>query len=261
VVSGTVGVLSGNSLTIAAGVTVLMSGSAQLRVLGSLTAQGTASSPVNFTGGTLQLQTALGSVALSQVVLAGSATLLVAAGSSGTLAASDLTLQSGSSLVTAPDSGGASVVATRVSATGATFWGRYATSGVITLVDSTLNGCTVNSDNYHYGMKLITSVATSTSFSAACCGANVVIQNSTLVSPQLQNTNGQAPFTVSGSLLISPSFSNNGGTLQFSDSVLVSPINTIAFSNGAWSNVNVTGPGYGTGISASSTFTIVGSTL
>ena len=261
VLSGTVGVLSGNSLTIAAGVTVQMTGGAQLRVLGTLTAQGTAGTPVTFAGGTLQLQTVLGSVLLSNAVFSSSASLLVASGSTGTLTTSDLSLSSGASMVTAPDSASAAVVATRVTATGATFWGRYATSAVITLVDSTLSGCTVNSDNYNYGMKLVASTATSTLFTAACCGANIVIQNSTLVSPQFQNANQQAPFTVTGSLLISPSFSNSGGSLQFSDSVLVSPVNTAAFSNGVWTNVNVTGSGYGTAISTTSSFGLYSSTI
>jgi len=217
--TGDIQVPAGVTLTIEPGVEVRYSGAYEMLVQGTLVAKGTVQDSVVFTNGVAGLSTlalvrfegtTLGNSQLSYVrmhgasygIQVGQETEHAQGGkNSGTLTVLHARLDSAGILTSGYETG-AKVVLTDAVVTFSAIRGNYPRSEAITLRNTELSGCVINSDSYNYGITLENCTVTASQFTIGCCGANFQISGCTITGSSFSDNNDYYSIVIRDSRIV-----------------------------------------------------------
>jgi len=224
-VTGSVGVSSGVTLTIEAGVIINFSGDYKILVKGSLISSGTSSSLITFNGNSVEgnevmimlKSTNLSNSTITYNKFTGPQKAIQLANESEPN--QDSPKNSGILTVTYSDFNNAGLYTKGYSSSAelkfenSTFddliiKGYYPRSEPITFTNCTVNNSSIDSDAYNYGIKFITSTVKNSNITMGCCSANFLFNGSIVYNSNISNGMGNPVnglFKVVNSFFISSS--------------------------------------------------------
>ena len=126
----------------------------------------------------------------------------------------------------------------------------------ITFTNCVINNSNINSDSYNYGIKIYYSNVLNSSFTIGCCGANFLIDNSTIYNSPFTEYNNYYEVLINKSLIINSPLNLPSGNLTITSSII--SFNGFDTSIGintrkaTISNSLISGNGAGTGLKMNS---------
>jgi len=230
--TATVGVISGATLTIHAGVTV--KGNFDLLIKGNISINGVSGDSVVFDQTRLIFKsTNLTNSNIGYVRFENSSGVQLADESefnqdnpknSGTLTVSNSKFNANGYARTKGYDSNAKLVLSNCSFISSTIRGYYPRSEIIEIENGTLVNCAVRSDSYNKGLRINASNLSDCSFSMGCCSANFEITNSTLTNCQTSKGDGNPVnglYKIDNSLLTNSFIDLNAAKFNISNSRFV----------------------------------------
>ncbi|MDP4270538.1 MAG: right-handed parallel beta-helix repeat-containing protein [Bacteroidota bacterium] len=265
-ITGDVQVPANITLSIEPGVVINFTGDYQILVKGIFIANGTATSPISFTGNTsgkamiMFRSTNLSNSQLSYLKFTGPKNGLQLEDESeysqspikatGTLTINNAEFNK-TTVYTKGYETTAAMVINNATITSTTVRGVYPRSEPININNSSITGSVINSDSYNKGITVNNSSANNTQFTLGCCGANIQVIKSTIENSSFTDYNNYYSFSIQDSKIInSPiNLSNSDYGATISNSTIT--YNTgfgIKCKNLKMTGTTVDGSGQGTAI-------------
>ncbi|WP_243349281.1 right-handed parallel beta-helix repeat-containing protein [Parabacteroides sp. FAFU027] len=265
-ITGDVQVPANITLSIEPGVVINFTGDYQILVKGIFIANGTATSPISFTGNTsgkamiMFRSTNLSNSQLSYLKFTGPKNGLQLEDESeysqspikatGTLTINNAEFNK-TTVYTKGYETTAAMVINNATITSTTVRGVYPRSEPISINNSSITGSVINSDSYNKGITVNNSSANNTQFTLGCCGANIQVIKSTIENSSFTDYNNYYSFSIQDSKIInSPiNLSNSDYGATISNSTIT--YNTgfgIKCKNLKMTGTTVDGSGQGTAI-------------
>ncbi len=105
--------------------------------------------------------------------------------------------------------------------------GYYPRSEEIEIIEGSIRNSLINSDSYNWGITLKKTSVDDSEFSIGCCGANINIDESNIKNSTFREYNNYYDVNITNSKIISCSFNLTSGRLTISKSIIVSPENEL----------------------------------
>ncbi|MFH1729845.1 MAG: hypothetical protein ABIA04_15640 [Pseudomonadota bacterium] len=243
VIIGNVGVASGVTLTIEAGVEVLFDGAYTILILGDITAVGTDENPITFTSNTASTssgatmlkyeQTNLSDSSLSYLEMSYAAKAIHVGDeteleqdpteNSGTLTIGNTTIDNAEVRTGGYDTA-AAIVFNTPTISNSTIIGESARSEPITFNNGTISDSTIVSDSYNNGITISGVIVSDSEMRIGCCGGNITINSSSNISnTRIYEYSGapiSGPLEIDASTLINVNIDLPYAQVNFTDSMV-----------------------------------------
>jgi VCBS repeat-containing protein len=236
-VTGSILVSNGVTLTIEAGAVINFSDDYKILVKGNIISSGTSESLITFNGhsseGSSQMiifkSTNLSNSTITYNVFNGpQKAIQLADESEGN---EDSTKNSGILTVTYSDFNNAGIYTKGYSTSAElkfenstfddlTIKGYYPRTEPITFTNCVINNSNINSDSYNYGINIYYSNVLNSSFTIGCCGANFLIDNSTIYNSPFTDYNNNYEVLINKSLIINSPLNLPSGNLTITSSII-----------------------------------------
>jgi VCBS repeat-containing protein len=236
-VTGSILVSNGVTLTIEAGAVINFSDDYKILVKGNIISSGTSESLITFNGhsseGSSQMiifkSTNLSNSTITYNVFNGPQKgIQLADESEGN---EDSTKNSGILTVTYSDFNNAGIYTKGYSTSAElkfenstfddlTIKGYYPRTEPITFTNCVINNSNINSDSYNYGINIYYSNVLNSSFTIGCCGANFLIDNSTIYNSPFTDYNNYYEVLINKSLIINSPLNLPSGNLTITSSII-----------------------------------------
>lgn len=249
--TGTVGIISGITLTIDAGVQI--KGNYDLLIKGALVINGSSSSHVSVQDTRVLFKSANLSLSTLNYVDFNQGGVQLADESefnqdnpknSATLVANYCTFNSNAFARTKGYQTQATLVLKKCTVNNSTVFGYYPRSEMIEIDSSALNTSTITSDSYNYGIKISGSTVSNCGLYIGCCGANFDISNTQITNGSISETNSYGVFKVDQSTLTNCNLNLPSTSVLISNCNITSTQNIpylIIMNNGSITNSTLTG--------------------
>jgi FKBP-type peptidyl-prolyl cis-trans isomerase len=240
-------VANGATLTIEPGVEVRYSGAYEILINGTISANGTTSSPIVFTSSTPGVTSGatmlrFAGANLSQSVLNNvkmeHAAYAVRVGmesehnqapvkNSGTLTVSNVQIKA-ADILTNGYGTTANLVISGGTIDNATVKGAYPRSEPIEIANAIISNSTINSDSYNYGITVRNSTVTNSNFTIGCCGANLHIIGSLVRDSHFSDYNNYYDVVIENSKFINtPLELSTANSVTISNSVINNSVSSV----------------------------------